>query len=178
MIRCSKFPITQHPLYFLWTHSRASFFAYWGMSAIAVKPMTPIITTDVRMPIIENTIAINPVKICPWHTPMKPKMNAKGDRMKDSAKMPTKPVITPQSPNFVFCLMTIFWTGTFSPMRFASPFWVKSIPQTRTPSRTSHKDGNRQAEFCGKFSYLESLGCNGVWENPNMKHYLVGLWCR
>ena len=77
------------------------------MSAIALKPMIPIITTDVRMPITENTIAINPVKICPLHTPMKPKMNAKGDKMKDSANMPTKPVITPQSPNLVFCLMTI-----------------------------------------------------------------------
>ena len=74
---------------------------------MALKPMKPMITTEVRVPITENTIAINPVKICPLHTPIKPKMNAKGDRMKDSAKMPTNPVIIPQSPNLVFCLITI-----------------------------------------------------------------------
>ena len=52
------------------------------------------------MPITENTIAINPVKICPLHTPIKPKMNARGDKMKDMAKTPTNPMITPLEPKF------------------------------------------------------------------------------
>ena len=59
------------------------------------------------MPITENTIAINPVKICPLHTPIKPKMNARGDKMKDRAKIPTNPIIIPQSPNLVSCWITI-----------------------------------------------------------------------
>tara|TARA_B100000886_G_scaffold334958_1_gene291274 strand:+ start:2815 stop:3123 length:309 start_codon:yes stop_codon:yes gene_type:complete len=75
--------------------------SYYGISAIVLRPIKPIMTTEVNMPRIENIIAINPVKICPLKIPTRPKMKARGDRIKESAKIPTKPIITPHRPNLV-----------------------------------------------------------------------------
>tara|TARA_B100000686_G_C16605645_1_gene871049 strand:+ start:565 stop:750 length:186 start_codon:yes stop_codon:yes gene_type:complete len=55
--------------------------------------------TDVKTPITEKQIAINPVPICPLKIPTTPRIKARGDKIKESAKIPTNPTITPQSPN-------------------------------------------------------------------------------
>jgi len=55
-------------------------------------------TTDVITPITEKTTATKPVRNCLLQTPIRPRMNANGDKIKDKAKIPTNPIINPKSP--------------------------------------------------------------------------------
>jgi len=59
---------------------------------------------EVKRPRIAKKIANNPLIICPLKNPIKPRIKARGDRTDERAKIPTKPMITPQSPQRVWYL--------------------------------------------------------------------------
>ena len=72
-----------------------------GIVKRTLIPIKLIKRGDVISPRIEKKIANRPVIICPFNSPIKPRIKASGDRTNERAKIPTKPTITPQSPQRV-----------------------------------------------------------------------------